>query len=56
MLFHFMPYRNTEPADPDQARNHTISYLTARRVIGKSQAQASFDDGERQDNAAPPYV
>ena len=56
MLLHSMSYRNTEPADPDQARNNTISYLAARRVIGKPQAQASLDDGERQDNAPPPYV
>ena len=51
-----MPHRNTEPADPYQTRNDTICHLASVRVIGKFQAQASLDDGERQDHAAPPNV
>ena len=49
-----MPNGNTEPADPHYARDNSVRYLASRSVIGKFQAQASFDDGEGQDKTAPP--
>ena len=51
-----MPHRDTEPADPNQARNKPIRDLASRSVVCKTQAQASLDNGKSQDSAAPPDV
>ena len=51
-----MHHGNTEPDDPDQAGDNTISDFASRGVSGEFQAQASLDDGEGQDDAAPPDV
>lgn len=51
-----MPHGNTEPGDPNQARNNAICYLATSRVVGKPQSQTSLDDGERQDSPTPPYM
>ena len=49
-----MPNGNTEPADPNYARDNAVCYLASRGVISEFQAQTSFDDGEGQDKTAPP--
>ena len=51
-----MPHGNGEPGDPDQAGYDTIGDFASGGVIGESQAQASLDDGEGEDDAAPPHV
>ena len=51
-----MPDGNTEPDDPDQAGDNTIGDFASCRVGGEPQAQAALDDGEGQDDAAPPHV
>ena len=51
-----MPDGNTDPDEPNDTRNNSICDLASRRVIGELQAQASFDEGEGQEDTAPPDV
>ena len=51
-----MHHGHSEPDDPDQAGHNTVGDFASCCVVGEVQAQASFDDGEGQENAAPPHV
>ena len=51
-----MPDGNTNPDEPNDTRNHSVCDLTSRRVIGELQAQASLDEGEGDEDTAPPDV
>ena len=51
-----MPHDHTEPADPNQAGDNPVCNLASGRVIGELQAQASVDDGQGEEEAAPPDV
>lgn len=53
-LLQIVSYRNTEPAKPNDTRNHSICYLASGRVVGELEAQASLNDGEGQNGTAPP--
>ncbi len=51
-----MPHGDAEPADPNDARDDPVCDLAAVRVGGEFQAQAALDEGEGEEEAAPPDV
>ncbi len=51
-----MPHGDAEPADPNDARNDPVCNLAAVRVGGELQAEAALDEGEGEEEAAPPDV
>ena len=51
-----MPHGDTDPDEPNDTRNNAVCDLASRRVVGELQAQTSLDEGEGQEDPAPPDV